>query len=166
MVPALWKKSTIIPVPKKPCPSDNNDYRPVALTSVIMKCFEKYVVSLLKSQIDSALDPFQFAYRQGRGTDDAIHGITHLTLKHLENPKAYARLLFIDFSSTFNTLQPHLLIEKLRQMSVNPFIIKWFYSFLTNRSQLVRVNNTLSEPRFISTPRLCQLTCPLHHLHK
>ncbi len=36
-------------------------------------------------------------------------------------------------------------------MSVNPFIIKWFYSFLTNRSQLVRVNNTLSEPRFIST---------------
>ncbi len=87
MVPALWKKSTIIPVPKKPCPSDNNDYRPVALTSVIIKCFEKYVVSLLKSQIDSALDPFQFAYRQGRGTDDAINGITHLTLKHLENPK-------------------------------------------------------------------------------
>lgn len=55
-VPALWKRSTIIPVPKKSCPSDNNDYRPVALTSVVMKCFEKYMVSLLKSEISSELD--------------------------------------------------------------------------------------------------------------
>lgn len=49
-------------------------FRPVALTSVVMKCFEKYM------EVNSELDPFQFAYRQGRSTDDAIHSITHLTL--------------------------------------------------------------------------------------
>ncbi|KAK1793839.1 hypothetical protein P4O66_001566 [Electrophorus voltai] len=41
IVPSSFKRSTIVPVPKKPRPSDLNDYRPVALTSVVMKCFEK-----------------------------------------------------------------------------------------------------------------------------
>ena len=109
------------------------------------------MLSVLKAEVNLSLDPYQFAYRQGRGTDDAINSITHFTVKHLECPKAYARILFIDFSSAFNTLQPHLLISKLKQMSVNPFLIKWYFSFLTNRSQQVRVNNTLSDRKSIST---------------
>ncbi len=75
----------------------------------------------------------------------------HLVTKHLENPRAYAKLLFVDFSSAFNTLQPHILLKTMQRMNVNPFIIKLFYSFLTNRSQQVRVNRTLSESMIIST---------------
>lgn len=72
---------------------------------------------MLKVGVADKLDPLQFAYRQGggtedRGTEDAIDSIMHLILKHLESPKAYARLLFIDFSSAFNTIQPQLLMEK------------------------------------------------------
>ena len=149
-VPALWKKSIIVPVAKKPCPVDNNDFRPVALTSIVMKSVEKYMLSVLNAKVN--MDPYQFAYSQGRGTDDAINNITHSTVKHLECPKAYAQILLIDFSSAFNTLQPHLLISKLRKMSVNPFLIKWYFSFLTNRSQQVRVNNTLSECKSAQVP--------------
>ncbi len=36
-VPSCFKRSTIIPVPKKPKITGLNDYRPVALTSVAMK---------------------------------------------------------------------------------------------------------------------------------
>ncbi|KAK1784004.1 hypothetical protein P4O66_004499 [Electrophorus voltai] len=43
IIPSSFKRSTIVPVPKKPQPSDLSDYRPVALTSVVMKCFEKFV---------------------------------------------------------------------------------------------------------------------------
>ncbi|KAF7645306.1 hypothetical protein LDENG_00206710 [Lucifuga dentata] len=78
-----------------------------------MKCFEKCVVAMLKEDVNS-LDPLQFAYRQGRGTDDAINSIVHLVLKHLEDPRAYARMLFIDFSSAFNMIQPFILIQKLK----------------------------------------------------
>ncbi|XP_071358873.1 uncharacterized protein [Trachinotus anak] len=38
---ACFKSSTIIPVPKKPRPTGLNDYRPIALTSVVMKSFER-----------------------------------------------------------------------------------------------------------------------------
>ncbi|KAF7668512.1 hypothetical protein LDENG_00007020 [Lucifuga dentata] len=150
-VPALWKKSIITPVPKVSCPSTNNDFRPIALTSVVIKCFERVIGNMLKSEVASNMDPLQFAYRQGWSTDDAIISVTHLISKHLEDPKAYARVLFADFSSAFNTLQPHLLIQKLNEMHVNTFIIKWFYSFLTNRSQQVKVNSSFSEVKYCST---------------
>ncbi|KAL0148330.1 hypothetical protein M9458_056392, partial [Cirrhinus mrigala] len=41
-VPSCFKCSTIIPVPKKPKITGLNDCRPVALTSVVMKSFEKW----------------------------------------------------------------------------------------------------------------------------
>ncbi len=71
--------------------------------------------------------------------------VSHLVSRHLEDTQAYAHLLFIDFSSAFNKLQPKILIRKLKQSKVYPFCIKWFYSFLTNRTQQVRVNNCYSE---------------------
>ena len=42
-IPNVWKQSKIIPIPKKNNISCMNDLRPVALTSIVMKCFEKLV---------------------------------------------------------------------------------------------------------------------------
>ena len=94
--------------------------------------------------VQDYLDPFQYAYRQGRGTYDAVNTVVHLILKHLDKPIAYARLLFIDYSLAFNLIQPHTLLSKFKQMNVNPYIIKWYHSFLTDIVQLVKVNQTLS----------------------
>ena len=84
MVPHCFKKSTVIPVPKKTQPVCLNDYRPVALTSVIMKTFDRLVLQYLKTCITPSFDPFQFAYRANRSVEDAISmGLYHV-LKHLE----------------------------------------------------------------------------------
>ncbi len=62
-VPSCFKRSTIIPVPKKPKITGLNDYRPVALTSVVMKSFERLVLAHLKGNTGPFLDPLMFAYR-------------------------------------------------------------------------------------------------------
>src|SRR4029434_1606644 len=54
-VPACFKTSTIIPVPKKTKVTGLNDYRPVALTSVVMKSFERLVLRHLKAITDPLL---------------------------------------------------------------------------------------------------------------
>lgn len=64
---------------------------------------------------------------------------------------SYARLLLIDFSSALNTLQPHLLMKRLSNLKVHPCISRWYHSFLTNCSQQVSVNGTLSEIKTLST---------------
>lgn len=151
IIPTIWKTSIVIPLPKKSCPQQNDDYRPVALTSIVMKSLERIMVSKLRSEVQHLLDPYQFAYNNGRGTDDALITTVHSILKHLENPSGYVRLLFMDFSSAFNCILPQIMLSRLQQMEVNPFIVKWYGSFLTERKQQVRVNSTLSDMISVST---------------
>ncbi|KAK7939111.1 hypothetical protein WMY93_002437 [Mugilogobius chulae] len=62
-VPKLWKQSTIVPLAKCSAPKTLNDFRPVALTSLIMKSFEKIIKEAILLQVEDKLDPLQFAYR-------------------------------------------------------------------------------------------------------
>jgi len=78
------------------------------------------------------IDPLQFAYKQHRGVDDAILTLLHGTYSHLEKPRSFIRLFFVDFSSAFNTVQPHLMGQKVLLMDVNPHLILWILSFLTD----------------------------------
>ncbi|KAK3543506.1 hypothetical protein QTP70_023226, partial [Hemibagrus guttatus] len=77
-----WRPATCQPAsrpqplsqsPKKTKITGLNDYRPVALTSVVMKSFERLVLSYLKDITDPLLDPLQFAYRANRSVDDAVN---------------------------------------------------------------------------------------------
>ncbi len=107
VVPTSFKKSIIIPVPKNSKPSCLNDYRPVALTSIVMKVFESLLKNHICSSIPVTLDPLQFAYRQYRSTDDVISHVLHSSLTHIDSKNGnYVRLLFIDYSSAFNTIVP------------------------------------------------------------
>ncbi len=124
---------------QNPAPSCFNDYRPVALTPILMKCFERLVMQHIKSVLPPSLDPFQFAYRSNRSTDDAIATALHPTLTHLGKTDTYVRLLFIDFSSAFNTIIPQQLIHKLVQLGLNTSLCNWLLDFLTGRPQAVRV---------------------------
>ncbi|KAI2647318.1 putative RNA-directed DNA polymerase from transposon BS [Labeo rohita] len=167
IVPSCFKCSTIIPVPKKPKTTGLNDYRPVALTSVVMKSFERLVLAYLKDITGPLLDPLQFAYRANRSVDDAVNMGLHYILQHLDKPGTYARILFVDFSSAFNTIIPDILQNKLSQLSVPTSICQWITSFLTNRQQLVRLGKLTSGTRTISTgaPQGCVLSPLLFSLY-
>ncbi|XP_073700731.1 uncharacterized protein [Garra rufa] len=166
-VPASLKRSEIIPIPKKPKITGLNDYRPVAQTSVVMKSFEKLVLAYLKDITGPLLDPLQFAYRANRSVDDAVNMSLHFILQHLDKPGTYVRILFVDFSSAFNTIIPNLLLPKLTQLSVPTSVCQWINSFLTDRQQLVRLGKFSSSTRTISTgaPQGCVLSPLLFSLY-
>ncbi len=166
-VPSCFKRSTIIPVPKKPKITGLNDYRPVALTSVAMKSFERLVLAYLKASTGPLLDPLQFAYRANRSVDDAVSMGLHYILQHLDRPGTYVKILFVDFSSAFNTIIPDTLQNKLKQLSVPTSICQWITSFLTDRQQLVRLGKFSSSTRTISTgaPQGCVLSPLLFSLY-
>uniref|UniRef100_A0A1A8KL82 Si:dkeyp-19e1.4 n=1 Tax=Nothobranchius kuhntae TaxID=321403 RepID=A0A1A8KL82_NOTKU len=149
------------------CPKSPNDLRPVALTSLVMKAMEKIIKEHIVRATEPLMDPLQFAYRARRGADDVKIFILDTIHKHLELPDSSARLLFVDFSSAFNTLQPHILATKLSsQFHLDDQLTLWILDFLTNRTQKVWVNNCLSGLRSTSTgsPQGCVLSPLLYIL--
>jgi len=105
----------------------------VAVTSVIMKLIEKLVLAYLKDITGPLLNPLQFANRANRSVDDAVNMGLHFTLQHLDKTRTYMRILFVDFSSAFNTIIPRLLQTKLTKLYVPSSICQWITNFLTDR---------------------------------
>ncbi|TWW54386.1 hypothetical protein D4764_0180630 [Takifugu flavidus] len=122
-IPVLWKTSCLVPVPKKTHPVAPSDYRPIALTSHIMKVMER-------------LDPLQFAYQPKVGVDDAVIYLLQRAYSSLDRLNTTVRVMFFDFSSAFNTIQPRLLRAKLEKMQMDaPLVLDRGY--LTGRPQFV-----------------------------
>ena len=167
IVPGVWKTSMICPIPLQNTPSDIPDCRPIAITSVVMKCFEKIVLHHLLDLTNGMQDTFQFAYKPNRSIEDAILTLQHNTLLHTDNPKSYARIIFADFSFSFNTIKPYHLAKKLIRLNINPKLVIWIINFLSHRKQFVRSKGVLSGERSISTgvPQGCVLSPVLFTLY-
>ena len=116
-----------------------------------MKCFERIIPHQLMKHTKPHLDPYQFAYKHNRSTEDATLTLLHNAYTHLEKPSSFARILFIDSSSAFNTIQPHLMASKLLKLDVNPRLILSIVDFLVSRSQTIRHQAVLSSSHSIAT---------------
>jgi hypothetical protein len=92
----MFQADTIVPVPKNTKVTCLNYYRPVGLTYVAMKCFERLFMAHINTIVPETLDPLQFAYRPNRSTDDAFSIALHTALSHLDRRNTYVRMLFID----------------------------------------------------------------------
>eukprot|EP00061_Rhincodon_typus_P005620 g25365.t1 len=114
-VSTCFKKTTIIPVPKKAHAMCLNDYHPVAVTSIIMKCFERLVMAHINSHLPACLEPLQFAYQCNRSTTDAISLVLHSSLEQVDNTDTYIRLLLIEGGAVVNNTIPSKLISKLKK---------------------------------------------------
>ncbi len=84
----------------------------------------------------------------------------HSALTHLETKDPHVRMLFVDFSSAFNTIIPQQLILKLVQLGLNTSLCNWLLDFLTGRPQAVRVGSNTSSTVTLNTgaPQGCVLS--------
>ena len=100
----------------------------VALTSVALKTCERIVLPQLRSFIHDYQNPFKFAYQNNRSCEDALLVTINEVTSHLDfklsveknkvsgiitKSRNSVRMMFLNFSSSFNTIQPHLLANKM-----------------------------------------------------
>ncbi|KAI2652501.1 hypothetical protein H4Q32_005735 [Labeo rohita] len=76
-------------------------------------------------------------------------------------------MLFVDYSSAFNTIIPSTLSIKLEHLGLSPLICQWISNFLTGRSQAVRMGRYVSASLTLSTgaPQGCVLSPLLYSLY-
>jgi len=90
-----------------------------------MKTLESLVLVQLRPLVSSSLDPLQF------GVDDAVIFLLQRCFSHLEKAGSTVRVMFFDFFSALNTIQPLLLRDKLVQTRVDHHLTAWILDYLT-----------------------------------
>ncbi len=83
-VAACFKTATVLPVHTESTVLSLNNYRPVELTPILMKYFEK-LVQHIKNKFLASIDPHQeFPFKTNRSKKDAISAALHLHFAHLD----------------------------------------------------------------------------------
>eukprot|EP00061_Rhincodon_typus_P018401 g47559.t1 len=136
-VPTCFEKATIIRVPKKVHATCLNHCHPVALTSNVMKCFQRLVMAHIYSSLPACLNPLQFAYQHNRSTAGAVSLALPSSLEHLNNKDTYIKLLLVDYSSAFSTIIPSRLISKPCDLGLISALCTWILSSLTNKPRFI-----------------------------
>lgn len=144
IVPSALKMSIIRPIPKcQPPKSIEDDLRPIALTSQIAKVMEGFTLKSLYAQVRSKIDPKQFALNK-KSTSHALLYFMHNILQPMDKGNCSVRIFFADFRKGFDLVDHNVLINELYNLGVHSSIIQWIRSFLTQRTQAVKVDQTVS----------------------
>ena len=146
VVPVSWKEADVIPFRKTDKVKEiENDLRPISLTPILSKTLEHFVAEWIMSQIRHLVDRKQFGSLAGLSTTHALllsffHHLNGTT----DQPDQCVRVLLLDFSKAFDKIDHHILIKKMEEMAIDPFLIAWVKQFLTGRKQRVKIGKYTS----------------------
>ena len=143
IVPEIWKKAFVVPVPKTHPPSLDS-LRPISLTCIFAKIFEDFVVDWILSDIRLTIDNHQFGSLKGSSTTHCLVRLLDDIHTVLDKPQNSAVVIATDFSKAFDRVDHNIVINKFIQLGVRTSLIPWIASFLSNRLQAVRYNGVLS----------------------
>ena len=118
-VPKVWKRADLIPVPKEATLENCNQLRPISLTDIIMRIFEKCIYKTeIAHIIRDLIDSDQFAYKGCHNTIMALIKCKHSSLKWLENGARYVRVFSFDFKKAFDSVPHDILCSKLKNLDL------------------------------------------------
>ena len=145
--PSAWKVAKVCPLLKKGDPLQVKNYRPVALLSVAGMVLEKIVADQVYSYFEKKglLGNFQFGFRKHKSTVSEMLTLFE-TLQEAKEKGLQTLLICFDLSAAFDSVEPKVIIEKLKLYGFNFTACQWMESYLTGRSQMTTVSGVYSEP--------------------
>ena len=138
-VPPIFKKNKI----KKNDPTDKKYYRPVSVLPSTSKIYERLMQIQIVEFITDKLSPFLCGYRKGFSAQHALISLIENWRKTLDK-KGYAGAILMDLSKAFDCINHNLLIAKLEAYGFDINALKMMKSYLSDRRQRIKVNNSFS----------------------
>ena len=156
VVPSICKHALIIPVHKGKSRSLPQNYRPIALTSHLVKVFEKVVRHNLVRFMDQheLFNHSQHGFRGGRSClSQLLNHIDRIT--SLLEGGSDVDVIYLDFAKAFDKVDIGVTLRKLKSLGVRGQLGRWLGSFLLDRQQTVVVDGqrSLSRPVISGVPQ-------------
>ena len=137
--------SHIAPLHKKGSKALPVNYRPVSLTSHIIKIYERVLRKRLVAHLESnnLLCNQQHGFRSGHSClTQLLHHFDDILVNLMDGKDTDS--IYLDYAKAFDKVDHTLLVKKLHKYGVHPKLIKWIESFLSDRTQNVVVDGHMS----------------------
>ena len=141
--PVYWKNSYIVPIHKSGAREDISNYRGISIQSTLPKILDGMVTARLTFACRGLIGGQQHGFTPGRSTLTGLMVLQH-DIVDAFGEFGQVDAIYTDFSKAFDRVNHRLLLAKLGAWGFGPIILAWVQSFLTGRSQCVRLNETLS----------------------
>jgi hypothetical protein len=143
--PAALKRSIVTPVYKSGERDNVSNYRPISILPALSKVLEKILNGRLLEYLNkyNILSPFQFGFRQGRSTEDAVVALSSLVTENLDCGN-HCLAVFLDLKKAFDTVSVPILIHKMEKIGIRGTPLSLFTSYLSNRKQRVKLDRLTS----------------------
>ena len=142
--PSKLKLADVSPVYKKDDATQAKNYRPVSVLPTGSKLFERLMQQQIQNYMDNYLSRYLCGYRKGFSTQTAL-AIFVERWKEILDKKGFAVAMLMDLSKAFDTIDHDLLIAKLSAYGFGYSSLKLIHSYLSDRWQRVKVENTFSK---------------------
>ena len=148
--PNFFKQAHVTPILKKSSLDKEvfKNYRPVSNLNFISRILERVVAAQLHTRLDEAglMTAFQSAYRKHHSTESALLNIHNDILLNMAKGSVTA-LTLLDLSAAFDTIDHTIFLDRLNgYYGISELALGWFKSYLSGRTQSVKVGSTLSNP--------------------
>jgi hypothetical protein len=145
-IPIEWKTQLIIPIPKKGNLSLCDNYRGIALMSIVAKIFNKLLLFRLREALDSRLRVSQNGFRQNRSTIQHILVLRRLLENMEKATEETLFVLFIDFKKAFDSITWPSISAVLKAYSVPDILVTAIMSLYYGANAKVCTSDGISDP--------------------
>ena len=145
-IPEIFKMAYVTPIHKGGSKQKPEQYRPVSLTSHIMKVFERVIKKKIMTHLieNDMFNKGQHGFVPGRSTQTQLLSHYNDIYDTLTEGKRLDTV-FLDFAKAFDKVDHEILLEKVKKHKISGKIGKWIREFLTDRKFRVVVNGCMSE---------------------
>ncbi|KAJ3645724.1 hypothetical protein Zmor_023361 [Zophobas morio] len=144
-LPPDWLTAFVKPIFKKGDKFCPDNYRPISLTSVVVKIMETVVYdSTFKFLLDNKIIPVeQHGFVPGKSVvTNLLCCLSNWTRNFdLDIP---TDIIYMDFSRAFDRVPKRRLLHKLHYFGIRGNLLRWIDAFLSNRSFTVKVGDACS----------------------
>lgn len=144
------KVACVSPIHKEGSKTESSNYRPISVLSVIAKTFEKLISIQLTHYLESnkLLSECQAGFRKKSSTQTALLNATNKWYFNMDKGHLNG-IIFLDLKKAFDCVDHDILIRKLALYGIEGTTLNLFRSYLSNRSQMCKVDGTISQKKGI-----------------
>tara|TARA_B110001454_G_scaffold192176_1_gene192306 strand:+ start:1042 stop:4992 length:3951 start_codon:yes stop_codon:yes gene_type:complete len=148
-IPQVWRHGVIIPLLKRAKPaSEVESYRPISLTSCVVKLLERMLGARLYAMAETQgwLNNQQAGFRKGRSCEDqVVKLIQNISDGAQQKPAKRTVMALLDYSKAYDRTWRERLLSKLHDYGTPRQMTRWIAAFLRTRTAEVVINGTKSK---------------------